>query len=510
LIITQYGILTPGLQWKLSQRGDETSPLRRLFRRFFDPERTAPYSNWLSIWNPDYVETGRRDGIAYSRDVRRTVEHNVQPLYRAAALGDCSLVRDLVAKGNDPAAPEGYFESPMNAAAFNGHLDIVDFFLESGVSPDLPGTRFACVLHAAAAGGSVAVVERLIAAGADVNTKGGEFNSALVAAASKEHDEVVACLLRHGADINTTSRAHGSGLYQAAKAGDQKTVLMFLAAGADVNGSGGDPEGPPLYGAAESGSVTLIQTLLRRGADVNKGSDLADFGYPIAVAAVNKQLSAVRALLRAGADVNVPPRGHRGVSVLEAAIESRDLPTFLAVLDAGADPNVQGDLYMNAFHAAIFTGEMDMARVLLERGAEVEDEGFLVAVERYRDHPWFLNEILRTRDPDINACHQKSNMSVMHIAIQSAGTEVARLLFERGPYLDAVSDDGTILDAAIQRGMTDLAKDMIKLGVDTNFFVKDSSAFAQAARRACDDGDFELMDLMLRRGADTSDAVMTM
>lgn len=346
--------------WKAAaERADEGSILRRLYRRLLDARKSGAYVNWLNIWNPDPSEFSGRMHASYMRSIKRTADETEQPLYRAAELGDLPLCRELVAEGNDPGVKEGYYESAMGAAAYFGHLDIVDFFLEQGANPNLQGRRFGSVLHAAAAGGSVAVVERLVAAGADVNAKGGEYNSALIAAASKEHDDVVALLLRHGADINIGSRSHGSGLYQAAAAGDQKMAIMLLGAGADVNEIG-DSDGTPIYGAALAGSVPLIQTLLRRGADVNKGSPAGKYGYPLVAAAESGHLNAVRALIRAGAELNPPVMGRRGVSPLEGAIESRDLAVFRAVFEAGGNPNTRGTLYMNAFHGAFWTGEIEV------------------------------------------------------------------------------------------------------------------------------------------------------
>jgi ankyrin repeat protein len=286
-------------------------------------------------------------------------------------------------------------------------------------------------------------------------------------------------------------------------AGDQKMVITLLGAGADIN-EVGDSDGTPLYGAALSGSVSLIQTLIRRGADFNVSGPRGDYGYPLVAAAAQGHTAAVRALIRAGADFNPPIEGHRGVSPLEASIESRDAATFRAVLDADGNPNTPGRLYMNAFHAAIFTGELGMARILLERGAEVEDEGFLEAVSRYSRHPFFLEEILRTRKVDVNACRQKYYGSAMHIAINDGCEAAARLLLARKPYLDAVNDRGSILSAAIDRGMVHLAMEMIQLGADTQFCGENGSPFGLAIAQACDDGKIELMDLLLGKGADVN------
>jgi ankyrin repeat protein len=355
------------------------------------------------------------------------------------------------------------------------------------------------MLQIAALGGSVKVVELLIDAGADVNAQGGSNNTALIAAASKEHVDVVTLLIKHGADLNISSRSHGSSLYQAAAAGDTKMVITLLGAGADINEIGVS-DGTPLYAAAESGSIPLVQLLIRRGADVNKGSPAARYGYPVGAAANKGHSQVVKALIRAGAGVNLS-MGHDDFNTLEAAIEGRDMHSFLAVLDAGGNPNAPGRLFHNCFHGAIWSGELAMAKILLERGAEFEDEAFLEAVDRYNQDPWFLNTLLE-KNPNIDAWRDNDG-SAMHVAIKERNEKAAWLILSRNPFLDAVSVDGSPLGVAIDKGMIDLAKELIRRGVDVNRRVGMSSPFDEAIQYACDEGngDLTLANMLLEHGA---------
>jgi len=145
-----------------------------------------------------------------------------------------------------------------------------------------------------------------------------------------------------------------------------------------------------------------------------------------------------------------------------------------------------------------------MARILLRDAAtEVEVEGFIEAVARYEQDSWFLEEILRTRDVDVNAC-KKNNATVMHVAIMDGGENAARLLLARGPYLDAVCDEGSILATALDRRMIGLAKDLIRLGADIRSIIKrgENDVFGVAVEAACEHGDTEVLDLLLEAGAD--------
>ncbi|KAK6523143.1 hypothetical protein TWF694_006038 [Orbilia ellipsospora] len=483
---------------------EEDSPATDLLFRLFDDQDPTGYINWLNSYDPDLDAPGHPDrNSGWRFDLKKSIGEFVSPLYWAARIGFVSVARHLIDLGADVnGSDRGYFGSPLAVAAFHGHEKMVEYLLECDADPNGRGGNFDNVLQAAAAGGSRKLVERLVKAGADVGKTGGAWNTPLIAAATFGHDDVVAFLLKSQADWNVSSVTHGTALYQAALAGDVKTVTKLLAAGSDINALG--PEGTPLCAAALSGSLQVVQTLLHRGADVNKGGN-GKWGYPLTAAAQQGNVNLVKALLRAGAKVNarMVSREGRGVSALEAAIESRNMATFQAILDAGGDPNIQGYLYPNGLYAALWTGELEMAKVLLRKNADIVDLTFLEAIERYSQDPWFFETMMK-HNPNINA-HRGNGGSALHVAIQRAGEKVVRILLEQKPYLDAVSENGSVLVCAINEKMIDLAKDLIKLGVDANRELpKYSYAFTSSVYYGDEISppDFELADMLLGMGAD--------
>lgn len=144
---------------------------------------------------------------------------------------------------------------------------------------------------------------------------------------------------------------------------------------------------------------------------------------------------------------------------------------------------------------------LEMARLLLERDAEFEDNAFLEGVTRYAQDPWFFKEMLE-KNPNIDA-HRGSRGCALHIAIKEGCEEAVWLLLSRTPYLDAVSKNGSILAAAIDKEMIDLAKELLHREVDIHRRGKYQGApFDLAAKLACKSGSFELTDLLLEMGAD--------
>ncbi|KAJ6264017.1 Ankyrin-1 [Drechslerella dactyloides] len=490
----------------ISEAEKRGSPLNKRILRLFDESRPEPYINWLNSYDPDVDVPGIKDEYVrwFSNFIHRSLDQLAKPLYYAVRLGSSHIVTSLLEQGaNVEVSGNGYFGSSLAAAAFYGHLQIVEHLLQVVPDPNGKGGEFGNVLQAAAAGGSCDVVKLLVKYGADVDAVGGTYNTALVAAATYGHHNIISFLLKSDANLSVSSVYHGTPLYQAALAGDAKTVNQLLQAGANVNEL--SKEGTALYAAALSGSLPLVQTLLRKGADVNKGGR-GDWGYPLTAAASQGHINVVRALIRAKANVNAQQQtelGGRGISALEAAIESRDLPTFRVILDAGGDPNVQGWLYPNGLYAALWTGELEMARILLERNAEIVDGTFIEAVGHWDVDPWFLRTIL-DRNPNIDA-HLGDRGSALHVAIMRADEEAVRLILDRNPYLDAVSEYGSPLACAISKGMLDIAKELIRRGADVS---KDytETPFQAAISLVCDSPtpNFEMADLLLEKGADVN------
>ena len=486
--------------WRLAQPCDETgdgpdSAPRRLLCRVLDPDNRIAIANWCNIWNYELSAEVRPQDLTVRQAAYALLmdpQLHLPPLYIAAYLGDLPIVESLVAGGCDVSEKAGYFGCPLAVAARFKHKDVVSCLLAAGADPNLSyDARYGTVLQSACVGGDAGVVMLLLEAGAKINIQCGFYNTAVQAAMSNGHMDVARLLISRGADLNLES-AGGSTLHTAASKGDVAMVSLLLSAGHDVNHMG-LANGTPLYGASLAGSLHVVQLLLRHGAQPNVGGR-GEYGYPLCAAARGGHTNVCRALLRSGADPNVHG-GRRDVTALEGAIESRDLETFRVVLHGGADPNVEARLYGNALHAAYWTGETDMARILLERGTAFDDNTFLVSIERYSTDPWFFRTML-DRGANIDANSSDVGSALM-LAIYWEHEAVAWSILGKKPYLDALGRQETALFLAARRGMVDLAAELIRLGADVNKHVISTPLDA-----ACEKGHFRLAKMLLESGAD--------
>ena len=242
-----------------------------------------------------------------------------------------------------------------------------------------------------------AMTRALIAAGANPNLANKYGITPLLQASRTGADETVQALLRAGADPALAHTEGETPLMAAAFAGSVPTVKLLLEANADVNAVDSYQKQTALMRAATEGHAEVIQALLDAKADPNKKAhvtgleerkhaDHATGGFTaLMFAARNGHEAAIRALIKGGADPKIT-NGDGATATIIAIVNDRfDLAKTL--VDLGADPN-DGSLYfavdmhdattdmrardgsrLRANHDNTL-GALDLVKVLLDRGAD--------------------------------------------------------------------------------------------------------------------------------------------
>ncbi|KAF9875475.1 hypothetical protein CkaCkLH20_06856 [Colletotrichum karsti] len=189
--------------------------------------------------------------------------------------------------------------------------------------------------------------------------------TALMSASEKLSAKTVQLLIDRGADVNFAS-AKGTPLMSAARAGRMETILLLLENHADINLGASNGE-TPLISAVKRGREDVVRLLIDRGADVNgKGGHRTPLHH-----AVRKHDNKIAGLLiEHGARLDA--LAVDGVSVLQDAIYygNGDIVRFL--LERGANPNIEGDPEICAHTTLCWAGiysKSDVVRQLLEHGA---------------------------------------------------------------------------------------------------------------------------------------------
>ncbi len=223
-----------------------------------------------------------------------------------------------------------------------------------------------------------------VAAGADVNRAQPDGTTPLHWAAYRVDRELVAALLDGGARADVVNDYGASPLAEAVKVAQRDIVEMLLRAGADANAANQDQQ-TPLMLAARTGSVEVVELLVRHGADVNRRERFRDQSA-VMWAAAQGHSGVVDFLIGQGADLDVRARANDwpnqmtneprvqyrptgGLTPLLYAARAGCLGCVRAMIDAGVDmdrPNPDG---MTPMIMALDNGHHDVARLLLERGA---------------------------------------------------------------------------------------------------------------------------------------------
>ena len=127
----------------------------------------------------------------------------------------------------------------------------------------------------------------------------------------------------------------------------------------------------PLLNASRDGDTAEIQRLLANGLDPNTSD--AFNNTPLSIAAHFGQTEAAKLLLNRGADID--GGGTNGaMTPLQCAIYSGHGETAAYLLQNGADPNFADQYGRMALAVAANNGDAALARLLLEAGANVEQQ----------------------------------------------------------------------------------------------------------------------------------------
>ncbi len=307
------------------------------------------------------------------------------------------------------------------------------------IPPDTDYTR----LHNAAAGGDIATLRACIAAGEPVNyVAGRNSKSALCRAVLGGHEEAVRLLIEAGADVNY----HGEGTYDdnlilhhAVGTRSVNIVRLLLDAGAEVDYHEKMFGATPLFWAADSPDSDIVKLLLEHGANPNATSSYFGSFYALHAAAQEGRLENIRLLLAAGANVNQFNDEPTCVTALHVAAENA--VSFL--LEAGADVNAAASEGVTPLHAAAYRGELDIARMLLEAGAQVDA---ILRVDEESDvHDDAMCFRLPNGDESAYYCDEyvPIGSTPLHLAALQGYLPIVELLLEHGANPQARTQSGT-------------------------------------------------------------------
>jgi len=470
---------------------------------------------------------------AAGADVKVANRNGSTPMWLAATGGDASIVRTLLDAGANPneALPLG--RTPLMLASRTGAVDAMKVLIDRGANLNARDTeRGTTPLMWAADQGHAAAVRLLIERGADFKAQSSPAARGRGPALGKSSDprtsvrrQVDAIIAEQKELPDLSALQTGGGRGNAANADgndanngdDQNDGNAAAAGGGGGRGRQAQNDGgqlTPLIYATRANSRDTVQALLDAGADINQ---VSGYGWsPLLVATQNRFYQLGKFLLEKGANPNLANKG--GWTPLYLATDNRNieggdypvrqpdmdhLEYIKLLLAKGADVNARmidstetRTVFTNqwldergatAFLRASQSGDIDLMRLLLERGADpkimtnLNVSALQVAagigwVEGVTSEHSTEKTVEAVRllldlglDPNVQA---QTGRVALHGAAHKGATEVVKLLVARGAKMDVrdwgnTDNRGSAELAAHTWLPVDYADGLVRVGVQS-------------------------------------------
>ena len=271
------------------------------------------------------------------------------------------------------------------------------------------------------------------------------------------------------------------GLLESARAGTREQVRAALAAGANANER--QPDGATaLAWAVHRDDLEMADILIGAGADLNAAND---YGIaPLSIACLNQNAGMVRKLAEAGANANSATWTGETPLMTCARIGLND--GVAALLNGNADVNAKDSRRgQTALMWAIAEGHPDIARLLIEKGADINAQSKML--------DGFTPKIYKTYYGTLEIS-SRGGFTPLMFAASVGDLDSAKMLVARGADVNhSTMEDGNTMLLATANGHEDVALFLLESGADPNSKAGDGSDIT-ALHYALRDGIKSLME----------------
>lgn len=439
-------------------------------------EAAEVLAHWFGVLSDGDVSGKRSDGASGEADTQllrdyalalllarptpmRTVESSSRKsrhVHLASGYGAMALLdRYLALEPDCVLVQRSDQRTPLFDPCFTGRLDVVDKLLANGAAAAQADVDAWQPIHAAASSGHTAIVERLVAAGVSPAARGGPWQSTpLHLAVASGHAELSARLLASAeCDPAVTTRSGWTPLHLAAQEGHDAIVRALVATGRASIDAATDNDWTALHVAANHGHESTVRTLLELGArqDARAKNDWA-----------TEEERNKRPAERRWQNLDWTP--------LHVAVAAGHEAVVRSLREGGADPDAANDASHTPLMLAIAAGKEGLVRALLAAG----------------------------RPHDLERRDARGRTALQQTLVDDR-FELARLLIEAGADVNAVTDDRSVLTAAVVAGNEARVAFLLQQGADPHVALSDGRT---PLHLACAAGNLPLVRRLVGARAD--------
>ena len=287
-------------------------------------------------------------------------------------------------------------------------------------------TASAADLFTSIRNGDVRGVKAQLRTGGAADTPNAEGLTPLMYAVITAGPPMLRALADGGANVNAANADGVTALHMAVY--DVEKARLLLSRGANPNAAAKDGVTPLLVAADRPGTSEVVALLLSRSAAVNPKTNVET---ALSRAARNGDVALMRLLLAHGAKIADTP------NVARSASSGHCRECLRIVLDGGANPNGATRSGRSALQDAAAFGDIEMVRMLVEKGADVSvaDRRGYTALMRaalsYEPGAPQVVEYLLARGANVNLKNETGD-TALSFAVRFGETPIVAMLRKTG------------------------------------------------------------------------------